>query len=351
MKQKILVLGLLFFVAVAGMNAQVNIGSGGSPKDGAVLDLSQSSNSGLILPRVALDNATHYQLGGKTTADSYPAGAGTVVYNTGDVLAKGFYVWDGNNWLAVAGTVAPDNILKVGDNTYSIAKFGSAGTWMTENLREIPDTVSSPSITTNNNARNWNYAGGNSSSVYAHADSVAKYGLLYSWSAAINSTSGLTVDNPNNSSQARVRGICPKDWHLPSDYEWTQLEKEIAMSTAYSTGLVAGDTVSMARGTGVRGADAYNSNANSLDKKMKANQIWSTPGSSKSASEGGFSALPASYWGTAPGSLGSSNAYFWSSSSNSPTRAWHRSIDAGIAGVIRNNNYKYYQFSVRCKKD
>ncbi|GHT39302.1 hypothetical protein FACS189437_02280 [Bacteroidia bacterium] len=43
------------------MNAQVNIGSDGGPKKGAVLDLSQSGQKlGLILPNVLLSGTTPY---------------------------------------------------------------------------------------------------------------------------------------------------------------------------------------------------------------------------------------------------------------------------------------------------
>ncbi|GHV24260.1 hypothetical protein FACS1894176_00150 [Bacteroidia bacterium] len=111
MKQKILILSVLFFAAVASTQAQVNIGSADNPTEGAVLDLSHSGNSGLILPYVTLTGTTTYQLGTSVTQalDTYPAGAGTVVYNTGGAgaLAAGIYIWDGNNWLAAGGTITP----------------------------------------------------------------------------------------------------------------------------------------------------------------------------------------------------------------------------------------------------
>ncbi|GHV26982.1 hypothetical protein FACS1894176_08400 [Bacteroidia bacterium] len=108
--KKSLVLGLLFFVAVAGMQAQVNIGSADNPTEGAILDLSQvqDRNLGLILPNVKLIGATTYQLGTAFAGEeTYTLGAGTVVYNTGgaDALVAGIYIWDGDNWLAAAGTV------------------------------------------------------------------------------------------------------------------------------------------------------------------------------------------------------------------------------------------------------
>jgi hypothetical protein len=52
-----------------------------------------------------------YQLGTSAVKDltSYPAGKGTVVYNTGGTLAAGIYVWDGSKWLeaGTTGTVTP----------------------------------------------------------------------------------------------------------------------------------------------------------------------------------------------------------------------------------------------------
>ncbi|GHU67518.1 hypothetical protein FACS189413_02420 [Bacteroidia bacterium] len=109
MKQKSLIVSLLFFAAVAGMHAQVTIGSTDTPTDGAVLDLSRSGSLGLMLPHVELNGTTTYQLGDATTAakDQYIAGIGTVVYNTGGSLLAGLYVWDGNNWLAADGTLTP----------------------------------------------------------------------------------------------------------------------------------------------------------------------------------------------------------------------------------------------------
>ncbi|GHU73534.1 hypothetical protein FACS189413_18010 [Bacteroidia bacterium] len=111
MKKKNVILSLLFFAAVASMNAQVTIGSSENPTEGAILDLSISGNLGLILPRVALNNTTHYQLGTQATQDStsYLKGAGTVVYNDGKGALKdtGVYVWDGSKWLSVTSNTIP----------------------------------------------------------------------------------------------------------------------------------------------------------------------------------------------------------------------------------------------------
>ncbi|GHV25160.1 hypothetical protein FACS1894176_03000 [Bacteroidia bacterium] len=353
MKQKILGLGLLFFVAVAGIHAQVNIGSADTPTDGAILDLSQvpsGSKLGLILPHVVLSDATHYRLGSKIE-DSYPDAAGTVVYNTGGAgaLAAGIYIWDGNNWLAAGGTVPAPGTIQVGPNTYTIGYFGNAGWWMTENLREIPvsgavDKGNSYTI------KYYNYPGNSEAN-------VAQYGYLYSWTAAMNLANSqqstpidYTVDL-GNTDQGPVQGICPVGWHLPSDKEWSQLEEVIALNTTQSYSTIAAVTTiegDFYSGAGFKGAAPA---ASSLDKKMKANQIWSTVGSSKSASEGGFSALPAGSWNNTSAANFGTTAYFWSSSSYSSIYTWCRYLVSTTAGVNRTTFMKYSQFGVRCKKD
>jgi hypothetical protein len=109
MKKMIFLMLTLLILGAAGMNAQVNIGSEGGPKDGAVLDLSQSGKKlGLILPNVFLKNVSDWQLDEGTGSDA----AGTVVFNTNAglkdaldniTLGQGIFVWNGNGWQAAKG--------------------------------------------------------------------------------------------------------------------------------------------------------------------------------------------------------------------------------------------------------
>jgi len=50
-----------------------------------------------------------------------------------------------------------------------------------------------------------------------NADSGAKYGRLYTWSAAMGGASS-SASNPSG-----VQGVCPAGWHVPSDEEWHDL--------------------------------------------------------------------------------------------------------------------------------
>ncbi|MDR0680345.1 MAG: fibrobacter succinogenes major paralogous domain-containing protein [Dysgonamonadaceae bacterium] len=98
MKQKMMFLALtLWILSAASMNAQVTIGSEQDPHKGAVLDLSQSTNLGLLLPQVFLTNVSDWQLSGNEAN-----GEGMLIYNTNDDVPDGngkdIYVWTRSGW-------------------------------------------------------------------------------------------------------------------------------------------------------------------------------------------------------------------------------------------------------------
>jgi hypothetical protein len=77
-KSAVLISAILF-LGIATVNAQVKIGSTGSPNSNAVLELDGGTNKGLLLPRLS-----NTQLTALTTAPD-----GLIVYNTTD----GFYIY------------------------------------------------------------------------------------------------------------------------------------------------------------------------------------------------------------------------------------------------------------------
>jgi len=107
----------------SGISAQVTIGSGNKPEDGALLDLKEreasvtnnssvtdddnitSTTGGLLLPRVKLQNKTSLApiITGTPDKSVRLKHAGLTVYNlstTADFDA-GIYVWDGDKWTKV----------------------------------------------------------------------------------------------------------------------------------------------------------------------------------------------------------------------------------------------------------
>ncbi|GHT00958.1 hypothetical protein FACS189421_13450 [Bacteroidia bacterium] len=311
-----------------------------------------------------------------------------------------------------------DGKLHIGDNAYTIGDFGAAGIWMTENLREIPgygqkmvvtgnmvntgkinslipvdlrgagskiDNVErsgviiaggllvdagttlnndgeititqgpQPSHGTDPTAKYYNYP---AVAIGDPDTTSAKYGYLYSWAAATNITSSITTEDGNNSSQPQVQGICPSGWHLPSDYEWTLLEKEIAMNATndYSSlgANAAADTTGMAT---AMPPSIRVGTPPSLDMKMRAaTKTWLASGTfitgdSHPAEDGGFWVLPAGNWGSelTPAGFGT-GAYFWTSSSHG-SQAYRRQLYGTNPGIERRGSPKYASFSVRCKKN
>lgn len=123
---------------------------------------------------------------------------------------------------------------------------------------------------------------------------------------------------------AGVQGICPQNWHLPIDPEWTTL-------TTFLGGL------SIAGG------------------KMKETGTihWLSPNTGANNSSG-FTALPGGYFSDWYNTFNyiSSYAYFWSSTEVSSMSAWNLYLRNNSNSVIKNNTYtKALGFSVRCLKD
>jgi uncharacterized protein (TIGR02145 family) len=259
--------------------------------------------------------------------------AGTVYYRCvvnngcGSATSKIFTV-------NVCGTAIQDSE----SNWYCTGDFGTAGTWMTTNLR------STTGLTANSNAGNaydqkYYWYPYSSQAIFT---SHPEYGLLYTWFAASGRTSS---SNEGNTVHGPHQGICPAGWHLPSDMEWYQLEQVIAESAQgvhSTTGTITWNVSATA--TSYRGTHA---------PKMKSRTAvdgQATGGTSNGLAANGFDALLVGYMNSGSSRLYGTYTYFWSSSSLSSTFAWRRYLGSSNTGVYRNNVNKYGMYSVRCKK-
>lgn len=140
----------------------------------------------------------------------------------------------------------------------------------------------------------------------------ARYGKLYNWYA---------VNDP--------RGLAPIGWHVPSVVEWTSL-------------------ITFLGGANVAGG------------KMKRRTDfeyggWASPNEGATNSSG-FTGIPG---GCRPDYVGSFNSntlrgYWWTSTADSPSSAWNRSLFYNSASVGSTAMYgidKAAGFSVRCLRD
>ncbi|NDV69480.1 FISUMP domain-containing protein [Dysgonomonas sp. 25] len=421
MKQKTLTQAITIIaltLTTTALHGQVTIGSGEKPRAGALLDLTEGATTthGLNLPRVELT-----KLKPTTPADLSASIGGTgnwvladhtalVVYNTkesnhcaSERIYKGLYVFDGTEWqyLGLAKLSTSADVHSMVDsrdgNTYLYREFYymngavkvSAGEWMLENLRYIPNNTdagftgfthtaadgSSPYI-----AKYWSYPWkgiSNSTETYnatqAQADWESRTGILYNWSAAVNGRT--TTSNPqegqgdaNEADAVGIRGICPAGWHLPTDREWNELERAIynnkeAYSQYTSTDISTpttwqdNNTLNWETGTVPPANDARGSYAKGHGFAMLSEcelpryVIIATNGKSLPASQGGFNVFLAGFSLNSLSCSYGHSAHYWSSSSRYSNSAWSRSISNIDARVTRKVYGRNSQYSVRCKKD
>ncbi|MEQ9412714.1 MAG: fibrobacter succinogenes major paralogous domain-containing protein, partial [Cyclobacteriaceae bacterium] len=112
-------------------------------------------------------------------------------------------------------------IMRVRDfdsNFYNTIKIGNQ-VWMAENLKTTHYADGTP-IPYVSGESNWDALTTTSKAYCWYDDDINNkntYGALYTWSAAMKDATSATA-NPSG-----VQGVCPTDWHLPSDAEWTEL--------------------------------------------------------------------------------------------------------------------------------
>ncbi|MDR0866157.1 MAG: fibrobacter succinogenes major paralogous domain-containing protein, partial [Candidatus Symbiothrix sp.] len=238
-------------------------------------------------------------------------------------------------------------------NFYYAHQFGDAGCWMTENLKSTYNdimplgTLTADNTSTSNATKKYYY--------FPNKNSGNKeaYGLLYTWAAATNRTG---VGDELGSNHAQTQGICPAGWHVPSDYEWGQLEKEIASNpSAYSTYSTPYNKAATFNYTGTslfRPDDQLNGTYWGRQMKSQTAPTGSAyAGTSNSASDGGFDAI---YAGLLKDDLSTFNynlaAHFWTATSNATTHAIQRVLSKDYDGAGRSGQAKGTKQSIRCIK-
>jgi uncharacterized protein (TIGR02145 family) len=156
-------------------------------------------------------------------------------------------------------------------------------------------------------------------------DDVAIYGRLYTFDAATR--------NSETDNKGRVRGACPKGWHIPTDDDWKTLEKYLGMSDA-DLNLISW------RGTEEGGM-----------LKEDGTAHWNDPNVDATNSSG-FTAIPAGSFNPGLGYTSQGlTAYFWTSTSITGTEGWGRVLQYINGQIGRYPSGKDLGFSVRCLKN
>lgn len=211
-------------------------------------------------------------------------------------------------------------------NVYATVQLGTQ-CWMKENLRTT-HYANGTSIS----------LGYNTSSTTAHryypdedASNVPSFGYLYNWAAVMGNFSSST-SNPSN-----VQGICPDDWHVPSNAEWAQLTDYVSSQIEYICG---NDEDQIAKA--LTSADGWRNSTTSC----------AVGNDQSSNNTTGFSAVPAGKYTDRYIYFGS-DTHFWSctKSTSHDSRAIQRGFLFSNADISRSDHYKYYGYSVRCVRD
>jgi uncharacterized protein (TIGR02145 family) len=305
--------------------AQVGIGTT-TPDASAALDIT-STTAGLLPPRMTTAD--------RNVINSGAPAEGLTIYNT-DV--KCLEIWNGSAWVCLFDNtstgIIPGNTTcasatisatpctagelasginggslgnKYANGTYSVVEIGGQ-CWMQESIDVNP--AESPTWVSSTDVGWYGY--------YSSTYQAAGEGTLLQWSAAMD---GATTE--------RAKGVCPTDWHIPSDCEWMYLENSLGMTTADQ------------QDTGFRDSGTVGSKLSTLTDN--GNGTISS----------GFTALLAGLRHSPPGAFGNRGAvgYWWSSSEAGATAAHLRTLLSSQVGVNRRSDDKALGFSVRCRKD
>ena len=210
-------------------------------------------------------------------------------------------------------------------NTYHTVIIGNQ-CWMKENLRTTKyssGTAIAQGSGTSTTTAYWYYPDNTDSN-------KDTYGLLYNWKAVMN-TSSTSSTNPSG-----VQGICPNNWHVPSEAEWAQLTESVNNQSSYRCGSTSGQIAKALAETSTK----WNSSTNPC--------AVGNPNSDNNGT--GFSALPAGYYNNSYPEFGEV-AYFWSATQSSTDKARILYLKADRADVSTSSTFKSYGVPVRCVKN
>ena len=215
-------------------------------------------------------------------------------------------------------------VVDADENCYATVQIGEQ-LWMAENLK-VTHYQNGDEIPTGYTGSEWHELETGAYAVYDDDLSNANiYGNLYNW---------FSVDDD--------RGVCPEGFHVPSEYEWIELEifMGISESEANSIGWRGTDEGGRLKSTGtIEGGDG----------------LWSMPNEG-ATNKSGFTALPGgcSYGGDSYGLFSYMSYYciFWSTTVSNSNFVWTRMISYSSSQIGRDDDFiKQQGFSIRCLKD
>jgi uncharacterized protein (TIGR02145 family) len=222
------------------------------------------------------------------------------------------------------GSCIYDTVTDIDGNTYSVILIGEQY-WTAENLR-VTHYNNGATIQTGLTGPQWDYLENTHHGAYAvynnNPDNADIYGNLYNWYA---------VDDD--------RGICPENFHVPSDYEWRILEVYLGMSN-YDTYI-----------DGWRGTDQ--------GSQLSGNESLWTDGDLDNHPSFGSSGLDLLPGGVRESSTDNYGYYsslhnhgeYWTKTNTNYNYAWRRTLYTQQTDILRSDREMKDGLSIRCIAD
>jgi len=181
-------------------------------------------------------------------------------------------------------------------------------TWMAENLNYNPGT-------------------GNSACYDNLTSNCATYGRLYDWSTAMALDTSCNSSSCSDQIQTKHRGICPEDWHIPSNEDWDKLFRYVE-----GTSGTASPYESLTAGRYLKATSGWNTNVGSGTDAY------------------GFSALPggAGYVLSGFGNVGNYGEWWSTNEYSISSTAYYRRMIYSSESASYYYSFKPALLSVRC---
>ena len=237
------------------------------------------------------------------------------------------------------GNIQPgEGVTDIDGNFYPSVIIGNQE-WIAKNLR-VTKYNNGDAIPPGFNDTDWFNTTDGAYTIYNNDNIMLEaYGALYNWYA---------VDD--------ARGLCPTGWHIPSNYEWTQLEQYICnqLGNANCATQFPYDNSGWRRGTNEGNALKSCRQVSSPlggDCANSEHPRWNSHSTHYGTDEFGFSALPGGHRNSNSlyGNLGRVGNW-WSSTEHSGY-PWARLLDYDSGTVIYGTTNKGGGLSVRCVRD
>mgnify|MGYP003292680253 CR=1 FL=1 len=255
---------------------------------------------------------------GEDGTDGKDGKNGTDGLSAYEIAKKNGFKGTEKEWLE--SLVAPNRFGVVCDKRdgqcYKTVKIGDQ-VWMAQNLNYAYTGVKFSNGLYTSDSTSWCYDN--------EPSNCAKYGRLYTWSAAMDSAAFFSNDGKGCGygveceSSEKVRGVCPEGWHLPSREEWRALFIAVGGQDK--------------AGTALKSQTGWNYDGNGMDAY-------------------GFSALPAGISSNSDSfEFAGLEAHFWSASEYYSSSAYYMYLRYNYEFAYLYNYDKGIGYSVRCLQD